>query len=176
MNENNAHPLTVERAAELWGDHAPSYLGQWRSMSNDRRAHAVDLLRAAYNVGRAEWKANAEAAAERAERAEDRLADSVHVDEAARRVEAAREQAWDEAAEWSIFDAERIRKANPHRPAPALPTTDGAVIVPADGREFIETSLGLCHYVMIHAGDGRWRGGADEVGSDQITPGTWRAA
>ena len=58
--------------------------------------------------------------------------------------------------------------------APALPTNKGAVIVPADGREYIETSLGLCHYVMIHAGDGRWRGGAGVIASEDITPGTWK--
>ena len=60
--------------------------------------------------------------------------------------------------------------------APALPTNKGAVIVPADGREYIETSLGLCHYVMIHAGDGRWRGGAGVIASEDITPGTWKVA
>lgn len=46
------HPLTEDRAAEIWGDHAPAYLGQWRSMSDDRRAHAVHLLRVAHNAGR----------------------------------------------------------------------------------------------------------------------------
>ena len=94
---------------------------------------------------------------------------------------AAREQGWDEAANWSIhnindIDAERIRAANPYRPVTALPTEDGAVIVPAEGFEFIETSIGLSHYVMIHAGDGWWRGGADVVASGDITPGTWQEA
>lgn len=50
---SDQHPLTETDAAVLWGDHAPSYLGQWRSMSDDRRAHAVHLLRAAHNAGRA---------------------------------------------------------------------------------------------------------------------------
>ena len=53
--------------------------------------------------------------------------DYVHVDEAATRVEAAREQGWDDAAQWlqdngwSGWNA-TLRMANPHRPAPVLPT------------------------------------------------------
>lgn len=52
--------------------------------------------------------------------------DYVHVDEAATRVEAAREQGWDDAAQhiynkgWEGVTA--LRKANPHRPALSLPT------------------------------------------------------
>lgn len=52
--------------------------------------------------------------------------DYVHVDEAATRVEAAREQGWDEAAQhiynkgWEGVTA--LRKANPHRPVQELPT------------------------------------------------------
>ena len=179
MNENNAHPLTEVRAAELWDAHVPLVLN-FRVWTWGDRNGILDALRAAYNAGRAEWKANAEAAAERAERAEDRLADSVHVDEAARRVEAAREQAWNDAADWvkrrEAWTDEELRAANPHRPAPALPTEDGAVIVPADGYEYIETSIGLSYYVMIHAGDGWWRGGAGVVASKDIVPGTWKLA
>ena len=72
----------------------------------------------------------------RAERAEERLSDSVHVDEAARRVEAAREQGWDDAAQhiynkgWEGVTA--LRKANPHRPALSLPTDAFATNPPAD--------------------------------------------
>lgn len=73
--------------------------------------------------------------------------DCVHMEEVATRVEAAREQGWDDAADWSIhnindIDAERIRKANPYRPVQELPEEDGAVIVPADGHEYIETQTG----------------------------------
>ena len=117
--------------------------------------------------------------------------DYVHVDEAATRVEAAREQGWDDAADWSIhnindIDAERIRLANPHRPAPALPTEDGAVIVPADGHEFIEATIcGETHYARAAlrswVGDwyAAWRAGERKCGlasSGEITPGTWKVA
>ena len=71
--------------------------------------------------------------------------DYVHVDEAATRVEAAREQGWDDAAQhiynkgWEGVTA--LRKANPYRPTQELPTNKGTVIVPADGREYIEANL-----------------------------------
>ena len=62
--------------------------------------------------------------------------DYVHVDEAATRVEAAREQGWDDAAQhiynkgWEGVTA--LRKANPYRPAPSLPTDAFATNPPAD--------------------------------------------
>ena len=64
--------------------------------------------------------------------------DYVHVDEAATRVEAAREQGWDDAAQhiynkgWEGVTA--LRKANPHRPALSLPTDAFATNPPADNR------------------------------------------
>ena len=154
----------------------------------------VDLLRYILNhpdapgLLAAEWKANAEAAAERAERAEDRLSDSVHVDEAATRVEAAREQGWDDAAQhiynkgWEGVTA--LRKANPYRPAQELPTKAGTLIIPADGREYIEAEVWGETY---HASEaillggrawlGAWRsphGIQTDVTPDQITTGTWK--
>ena len=116
--------------------------------------------------------------------------DYVHVDEAATRVEAAREQGWDDAAQhiynkgWEGVAA--LRKANPHRPAQELPTENGAVIVPADGHEYIEAA---CFGVVWRAReavlglDGRWHGvwrrgaGVAAVGSvspGRITPGIWK--
>lgn len=79
-----------------------------------------------------------------------------------------------------------IRDANPYRPAPALPTEDGAVIVPADGHEYIEAA---CFGIVWRASeavlgrDGRWHGvwrrgaGVAAVGSvspGRITPGIWK--
>ena len=139
----------------------------------------------------AEWKANAEAAAERAERAEDKLSDSVHVDEAARRVEAARELGWDDAADWvkqrEAWTDEELRAANPHRPAPALPTGEGAVIIPADGHEHVEAVV-YGHTYFANAAmlvNGNWRAAwGTSVGwcaplssmtPESVTPGTWRA-
>lgn len=157
----------------------------------------VDLLRYILNhpdapgLLAAEWKANAEAAAERAEHAEDRLADSVHVDEAARRVEAAREQGWDDAADWvkrrEAWTDEELRAANPHRPASALPTDDGAVIVPAEGRMFIRTDGGRYFTRLTYSSQLRLWYGVEASGGpawaavwygepEKITLGTWRAA
>ena len=102
--------------------------------------------------------------------------DYVHVDEAAARVEAAHEKGWDDAAQhiynkgWEGVTA--LRKANPHRPAPALPTEDGAVIVPADGHEFIETFAGRVDK-LVHL-SGKWYGGSSPLRPEQIAPGTWR--
>ena len=188
MNENNAHPLTEDRAAELWDAHVPLVLN-FRVWTWGDRNGILDALRAAYNAGRAEWKANAEAAAERAEHAEDRLADSVHVDEAARRVEAAREQGWDDAAGWvkrrEAWTDEELRAANPHRPARVLPAEDGAVIVPADGYEFIWVEGGRYFDRLTYSSrTRRWYGVAINGGPawasfwygdpETITPGTWR--
>lgn len=117
--------------------------------------------------------------------------DYVHVDEAATRVEAAREQGWDDAAQhiynkgWEGVTA--LRKANPHRPAPALPTEDGAVIVPAEDFEFIWAGYGRYFDRLTYSGrTRRWYGVAVGGGPtwaafwygdpEAITPGTWKVA
>ena len=58
------------------------------------------------------------------------------------------------------------------RVAPELPTEDGAVIVPADGHEYIETNEGVAS-ALVHLG-GKWYGGAFQINSEQIIPGTWK--
>ena len=104
--------------------------------------------------------------------------------------DAGREQGWDEAAQhiynkgWEGVTA--LRKANPHRPAPALPTEDGAVIIPADGHEYIVARVYNKTYrareaVRHWAGDwhAAWRSGPEVrgvVAPEEITPGTWRTA
>ena len=113
--------------------------------------------------------------------------DYVHVDEAATRVEAAHEKGWDDAAQhiynkgWEGVTA--LRKANPHRPAPELPTEKGAVIFPADGHEYIEATLwGETFYARsaIRSWNGwyaPWRAGKRKctlASSWDITPGTWK--
>ena len=190
MNENNTHPLTKERAAELWDTHAGNTVA-WDDWYGGSQRALTSLLRAAYDAGGAEWKANAEAAAERAERAEDRLVDSVHVDEAALRVESAREQGWDDAVKWlesttRLESAYALRAANPYRPAPALPTEDGAVIIPAEGHEYIEARVYNKTYRAREAGrhwtggwHAAWRSGPEVrgvVAPEDIAPGTWRVA
>ena len=105
---------------------------------------------------------------------------------------AAREQGWDQATRW--IDSYQggpngrttsARSANPHRPAPALPTEDGAVIIPADGHEYIEAVIdghtyyareamrinGLCRAVWRtpHCFQVRY-----SVLPWKVTPGTWK--
>ena len=70
------------------------------------------------------------------------------------------------------------------RASPELPTADGAVIIPADGREFIEQVGDCAHYrrLAYDAASGRWIGWdtlnheADALFPRHITPGTWQVA
>ena len=55
---------------------------------------------------------------------------------------------------------------------PELPTEDGAVIVPFEGHEYIETNEGVAS-ALVHLG-GKWYGGAFQINSEQIIPGTWK--
>ena len=114
-------------------------------------------------------------------------------------IRAAREQGWDQAVDWIRGDqggpsgrTTNARLANPYRPVPALPTTDGAVIVPAEGREFIEAEVAGQTFIAREAVvcqsdfgpanvlEGAWRradtgarvGG--QVSRDFITPNTWK--
>ena len=103
---------------------------------------------------------------------------------------AAREQGWDEAAQhiynkgWEGVTA--LRAANPHRPAQELPTEPGAVIIPADGHEYIEATMRgetVRAREATRSGAGgwyaAWRYGGKTSGlasSRAITPGTWTVA
>ena len=117
--------------------------------------------------------------------------DYVHVDEAATRVEAAREEAWDQATLW--IDSyqggpngrtDSARSANPYRPAPKLPTAGGAVIVPADGHEYIEATANGVTYrareaMLAYGNDwhASWRTDSRNracVSPEHIVPGTWK--
>ena len=104
---------------------------------------------------------------------------------------AAREQGWDQAVDWIRGDqggpsgrTTNARLANPHRPVQELPTEKGAVIVPADGRGYIEaTRYGRTWRAMQAALDfsgdwvGAWCSEADVIAyiaPEEITPGTWK--
>ena len=182
MNEKKIEPtqaMVEAGASYAWEETNPGILG-WNSISERHkegcRRDARAVLTAALNhpdapgLFESEWKANAEAAAARAERAEDLLADAVHVDEAARRVEAAREQGWDDAAQhiynkgWEGVTA--LRKANPHRPARELPTEGGIVIVANDGHDDIEA--------IGPVSGATWRTKEAVLGADGRWYGVWR--
>lgn len=70
------------------------------------------------------------------------------------------------------------------RPVQELPTEDGAVIVPAEGRDYIEMAdaEGWTFSRMTYSAEhDRWygmttRGAIAMCSADQITPGTWRTA
>lgn len=116
--------------------------------------------------------------------------DYVHVDEAATRVEAAREEGWDGAAQWlrdndwGVWGA--LCAANPHRHVQELPTASCAVIVPADGRERVEAMANVVWYAneAVLGPDNRWHGvwradsglAISSVSPKEITPGTWQVA
>lgn len=105
---------------------------------------------------------------------------------------AAREQGWDDAVDWAYrtsylnhYASKRAHVANPYRPTPALPTGDGAVIVPAEGFEFIWVEGGRYFDRLTYSGRlRRWYGVAVGVRSEwaafwygepeKITPGTWK--
>lgn len=106
---------------------------------------------------------------------------------------AAHELGWDNAAEWMKDElpgvqwaADALRAANPYRPAPALPTEDGAVIIPAEGHEYIEARVYNKTYRAREAGrhwtggwHAAWRSGPEVrgvVAPEDIAPGTWRVA
>ena len=121
--------------------------------------------------------------------------DYVHVDEAATRVEAAREEAWDQATLW--IDSYQggpngrtssARAANPYRPVQELPPErDGVALVPADGHKAITTTDGqmfarltfttkqdLWYGPNLAARPGDWV--IQTTAGDRLTPGTWRTA
>ena len=119
--------------------------------------------------------------------------DYVHVDAAATRVEAAREQGWDDAADWldsraCLNAAHNLRAANPYRTARDLPEDPGAVIVAADGLDGIKAVRDSDEWGAAEAvlgADGQWHGvwredlGQGVFGSvppEWITPGTWKVA
>ena len=95
---------------------------------------------------------------------------------------AAREQGWDQAVDWIRGDqggpsgrTTNARLANPYRPALTLPTEDGAVIVPADGREYIETQTGKKSRRLTWDAECLvWYDARGTHLHGDITPGTWK--
>ena len=81
---------------------------------------------------------------------------------------AAREQGWDDAAEWGYRTgylghsaSKRIKDANPHRATQKLPTKCGTVIVANDGHKFIKAEVdGIAHRAReaVLGANGWWYG------------------
>lgn len=97
---------------------------------------------------------------------------------------AAREQGWDQATLW--IDSyqggpngrtDSARSANPYRPAQELPTEDGAVIVPAEGHEYIEIRAGKKSRRLTWDADAFvWYDAYGTYLGTDITTGTWKVA
>ena len=97
---------------------------------------------------------------------------------------AAREEGWDQATRW--IDSYQggpngrttsARSANPYRPVQELPEADGAVIVPADGHEYIETRAGKkSRRLTWDAECYVWYDARGTHLHGDITPGTWKVA
>ena len=95
---------------------------------------------------------------------------------------AAREQGWDQATLW--IDSyqggpngrtDSARSANPYRPAQELPTEDGAVIVPAEGHEYIEIRAGKKSRRLTWDADAFvWYDAYGTYLGTDITSGTWK--
>ena len=97
-------------------------------------------------------------------------------------IRAAREQGWDQATRW--IDSyqggpngrtDSARSANPHRPAQELPTENGAVIVPAEGHEYIEIRAGKKSRRLTWDAEAFvWHDAYGTYLGTDITTGTWK--
>ena len=140
------HPLTETDAAELWDKHAGDTV-PWGDWYGGSRRALTSLLRAAHDAGREHERANPDAA-----RPWEPLNGPVRVgDEVRREVNGLTTTAvvgrvdedgdpW--AAEGAFIGVLEYGTWYVRRPVQELPTEDGAVIVPADGHEYIETRAG----------------------------------
>ena len=184
MNEKKIEPtdaMVEAGASYAWEEANPGILG-WNSISERHkegcRRDARAVLTAALNHPDAAGLFECD------------HTDYVHVDEAARRVEAAHGRGWDGAAEFLGKIGFRhlipdLRAANPYRPASALPTEDGAVIVPSEGRKFIRAEGGRYFARLTYSSQLRLWYGIEASGGpawaavwygepEKITPGTWK--
>ena len=161
------HPLTEAAAVEMW-DASPCPEGyEFRGMLTVEQDATLYAMRAAFDAGREHERANPDDA-----------------------LRAAREQGWDDAAEY-IHDhgwptRAALREANPYRPAQELPPErDGVVLVPADGHGAITTTKGqefarltfttkqdLWYGPNLAARPGDWV--IQTTAGDRLTPGTWK--
>ena len=187
------HPLTEAAAVEMW-DASPCPEGyEFRGMLTVEQDATLYAMRAAFDAGREHERANPEDA-----RPWELLkeGDPLHVGDEVRqdlrgitriavvgRVDG-------EGDPWTA-ESDFIGEINDgtwhvRRHVQELPEEDGAVIVPAEGHEFIEATIcGETHYARAAlrswVGDwyAAWRAGERKcalAASGDITPGTWKVA
>lgn len=184
------HPLTEDRAAELWDTHAADTV-PWDDWYSGSRRVLTSMLRAAFDAGREHERTPTEGDRpwEPLNGRPVRVGDEVRQDlhgltriAVVSRVDADG-TAW--TAEGGFIGSIDVGTWYV-RPAPTreLPTTPRTVIVPADGREYIEAEVDGIVWRTREAilglhrrWHGVWRAGRVAVGStssDSITLDTWK--
>lgn len=213
MSKNIAHPLTEDRVAELWDEHVPLVLN-FQVWTWGDRLGILDAMRAAFDAGRADANASP-ATVDDAQAITNASLDDVSIGDLITWTHAEEIDGVtirhhregfacyrDSDGDWRTVDgmwltdgegggvALSIRRAA----QPELPTRDGAILIPAEGREFIEAEVnrqtfitreavvGQSEFGPVNVLHGAWRMVDDgarvqgQMGRDFITPGTWRTA
>ena len=186
------HPLTDTAAAELWDAIAPNFNTMTTSqMSRLRFVECIKaVIRDAFDAGREHERTTPAAGADRPW--EPLTARRVHVGDEVRQdlcnvtviavVGEVDEGGDPRTAEGRLIGLLRHGTWWVRRPVQELPTEDGAVIVPAEGSEFIEQVGDCANYrrLTYDAASGRWIGWdtlnheAEALSPEYITPGTWK--
>ena len=194
------HPLTDEQAETLWNRAVFAGPGRSSFMFHKSQSHIRDALRFAYDAGREHERTTNPT--DGADRPWEPLNDPVRVGDEVRQelngvtTIAVVGRVDGEGDPWTAEDrfigaldegTWYVRRA-----VQELPTEDGAVIVPAEGHEFIEAKVGDRTYITREAVvcqsafgpanvlEGAWRRVEDgwrvggQMGRDFITPGTWK--
>ena len=186
------HPLTEAAAVEMW-DASPCPEGyEFRGMLTVEQDATLYAMRAAFDAGREHERANPEDARpwEPLNGGPVRVGDEVRQERAGITRIAVVGRVDGEGDPWTA-ESDFIGEINDgtwhvRRHVQELPEEDGAVIVPAEGHEFIEATIcGETHYARAAlrswVGDwyAAWRAGERKCGlaaSGDITPGTWKVA
>lgn len=188
------HPLTETDAAEMWDEHhvPASPILRWALAHESEREATLALLRAAFDAGREHERTNTEdprpweplkkgdplAVGDEVRRESLGLTTTAVVG----RVDKSGELWTAEGAYLGLlrYDTWYVRRA-----VQELPTQGGTVLIPADGREYIEMDVEGQTYYAREAllANGRWNAiwrtaTGDRVRysaqPEEITPGTWK--
>ena len=192
MSKNIAHPLTDDAAVELWDAIAPNFNTMTTSqMSRPRFVECIKaVIRDAFDAGRERERTTNPAAD--ADRPWEPLNGPVRVGDEVRQeghgltMTAVVGRVGGDGDPWTAEGALIGLLCHGtwyvRRPAKELPTKDGAILIPAEGFNAIESKAPSersksAHYVLRLMGD-RWYGDEAEAGvlAAWITPGTWRTA
>ena len=192
--DTNNHPLTEERAAEMWDAHREPGVVPFHEQGRLYKRGQTAMLRAAFNAGREHERANPD---------DDRPWEPLNGRPVRAGYEVRQERAgititgvvarvdkdgdpW--AAEDDFIGRLGTGTWYVRRPVEDLPTGHGTVIVPADGHEYIEATGPVSGATWrtkeaVLGSDGRWYGvwrpdvrlgglPAAHVGPEHITPNT----